>query len=63
MGTARVRGVRRHIMARAKHCAANSMENARFKVDLQISERTLLEVYLPHFKRCIDEGAAAVMSA
>jgi beta-glucosidase len=28
-----------------------------------MTERTLREVYLPHFKRCIDEGAAAVMSA
>jgi beta-glucosidase len=28
-----------------------------------MTERTLREVYLPHFKRCIDEGAASVMSA
>ncbi|RJP95622.1 MAG: glycosyl hydrolase [Desulfobacteraceae bacterium] len=63
MGAALVRGVQRHIMACVKHYAANSMENARFKVDVKISERPLREVYLPHFKRCIDEGAAAVMSA
>lgn len=63
MGAALVRGVQRHVMACVKHYAANSMENARFKVDVQISERTLREVYLPHFKRCVDEGVAAVMSA
>jgi len=63
MGAALVRGVQRHVMACIKHYAANSMENARFQVDVQISERTLREVYLPHFQRCVDEGVAAVMSA
>ena len=63
MGAALVRGVQRHIMACVKHYAANSIENSRFKVDVLIDERTLHEVYLPHFKRCIDEGAASVMSA
>ncbi|MCU0577332.1 MAG: glycoside hydrolase family 3 C-terminal domain-containing protein [Desulfobacterota bacterium] len=63
MGAALVRGVQRHIMACVKHYALNSMENARFSVDVQVNERALREVYLPHFKRCIDEGAAAVMSA
>ncbi len=63
MGAALVRGVQRHIMACVKHFATNSMENARFKVDVRISERALREIYLPHFKRCIDEGAASVMSA
>ena len=63
MGAALVRGVQRHIMACIKHFAANSIENARFHVDVRMNERTLREVYLPHFKRCIDEGAASVMSA
>jgi beta-glucosidase len=63
MGASLVRGVQRHVMACIKHFAANSMENARFRVDVRASERTLHEVYLPHFKRCIDEGAAAVMTA
>jgi beta-glucosidase len=63
MGAALVRGVQRHVMACAKHYACNSIENARFKVDVRVGERTLHEVYLPHFKRCVDEGAAAVMSA
>ena len=63
-GAALVRGVQKHnVMATAKHYAANSIEYSRFKVDVQISERTLREVYLPHFKRCIEEDCATVMSA
>jgi beta-glucosidase len=63
MGAALVHGVQRHAMACVKHFALNSIENARFKVDVRISERVLREVYLPHFERCVKEGAASVMSA
>lgn len=64
MGSALVRGIQRHnVVATPKHFAANSMENARFTVNVAIDERALHEVYLPHFKRCIDAGAGAVMSA
>jgi beta-glucosidase len=63
MGAALTRGVQRHAMACAKHYALNSMENARFKVDVRISPRALHEIYLAHFKRVVDEGVAAVMSA
>jgi beta-glucosidase len=63
MGAALTRGVQRHAMACAKHYALNSMENARFTVDVHISPRALHEVYLAHFKRVVDEGVAAVMSA
>jgi beta-glucosidase len=63
MGAALTRGVQQHIMACAKHYACNSIENSRFKVDVRVDERTLHEVYLPHFRRCVDEGVAAVMSA
>lgn len=63
MGAALVRGIQKHAMACIKHFAANSMENNRQKVDVRMGERTLREVYLPHFKRCVDEGAACVMSA
>ncbi|MHA1473238.1 MAG: beta-glucosidase family protein, partial [Promethearchaeota archaeon] len=63
-GAAIIRGVQKHnVMATAKHYAANSIEYSRFKVNVQISERTLREVYLPHFKRCIEDGCATVMSA
>jgi beta-glucosidase len=63
MGAALTRGVQRHAMACAKHYALNSIENARFKVDVHISPRALHEIYLSHFKRVVDEGVAAVMSA
>lgn len=63
MGAALVRGSQRHVMACVKHFACNSMENARFKVDVRIDEADLRDVYLPHFRRCVDAGAASVMSA
>jgi beta-glucosidase len=63
MGAALTRGVQRHAMACVKHFACNSMENARFQVDITVDEAALHEVYLPHFKRIVDEGVAVVMSA
>jgi beta-glucosidase len=63
LGAALTRGLQRHVMACVKHYALNSMENARFTVDVTVDDRTLHEVYLPHFKRVIDEGVASVMSA
>ena len=62
-GAALVRGTQRWVMACAKHYALNSMENARFTVDVTIDEATLHDVYLPHFRRTVDEGVAAIMSA
>ena len=58
MGAALTRGIQRHAMACVKHFACNSMENARFQVDIEVDEVALHEVYLPHFKRIIDEGVA-----
>jgi beta-glucosidase len=64
MGAALATGIQTHnVIATVKHFALNSMENARFKVDVRIGERALHEVYLPHFKRAIDAGCASVMSA
>ena len=62
-GAAAVRGVQRHVMACAKHYALNSMENARFRVDVKVGARALHEIYLPHFRRCVDAGVACIMSA
>ena len=62
-GAALTRGTQKYVMACAKHYALNSMENARFTVDVTIDEADLHDVYLPHFKRCVDEGVAAIMSA
>jgi beta-glucosidase len=63
LGAALARGVQRHVMACVKHYALNSMENARFTVDVTIDPRSLHEIYLPHFRRVVDEGVASVMSA
>ncbi len=62
-GTALAKGVQRHIMACSKHYALNSMENARFSVDVSIEPRPLHEIYLRHFKRTVDDGVASIMSA
>ncbi len=63
LGAALTRGVQRHAMACVKHFAANSMENARFSVDVAVDDVALHEVFLPHFRRVVDEGVAVVMSA
>ena len=39
MGAALARGAQQHVMACVKHYACNSMENARFTVDVQVDER------------------------
>lgn len=63
MGVAAVTGAQRHLMACAKHYACNSIEEARFYVDVRIDERTLREVYLPQFRKCVEAGVVSVMSA
>jgi beta-glucosidase len=63
LGAALARGVQRQAMACVKHLACNSIENLRFSVDVEVDEVSLHEVFLPHFKRVVAEGVAAVMSA
>ena len=63
MGAAFTRGLQRHVLACVKHLACNSMEEARFTVDVEVDEVALHEVYLPHFRRVVDEGVASVMAA
>ena len=62
-GAALTRGAQRHVLACVKHFACNSMENARFSVDVIADDRALHEVYLPHFRRVVEEGVASVMSS
>ena len=63
LGLALTRGIQSQgVMACVKHLACNSIENARFRVDVRIDDRALHEVYLPHFKVVVSE-AASVMSA
>lgn len=64
MGSALVRGVQEeNVIACVKHYAFNSMEISRFKVSVDCDKRTEREVFLPHFKDCVDAGAACIMSA
>lgn len=64
MGVAFIAGVQNHVLASPKHFAANNVEFTRFEMSADMGARVLHEVYLPHFKRCVQEaGAASVMSA
>jgi len=64
MGAALGTGIQAHnVIATVKHFALNSMENARFTVDVRIDERSLHEIYLPHFRHALDAGVATAMSA
>jgi beta-glucosidase len=63
MGAALVRGVQPNMMAAAKHYALNSMENARFTVDVTADAATLHEVYLAHFRRVVDAGVDGIMTS
>lgn len=64
-GVASVKALEKHhVMACPKHFALNSIENSRWVVDVQLDDRTLREVYLPHFKKTIQIGKpASIMSA
>ena len=63
MGAAAVRGAGPWLMTCVKHFALNSMEEARFRVDVRVDEDVLREVYLPHFRAVVEAGADCVMSA
>ena len=63
MGAAHVEGLQKHVMACVKHYAANNIEDTRFEVDAIIDERLLREVFLPHFRKTVEVGAASFMSA
>jgi beta-glucosidase len=64
MGAALVEGAQgQNVLATVKHYALNSIERTRQEVDVRLDERTLREVYLPHFRRVVEAGVAVVMSA
>lgn len=63
-GAALTRSVQEEgMIACPKHFALNSMEDLRFYIDVHCDDRTLHEIYLPHFKKCIDTGALSIMGA
>ncbi len=63
-GAAFIDGAQETVLASVKHFAANSIENSRFVVDVQIDERALHEVYLRAFEPAVRvAGVGTVMSA
>jgi len=60
-----VKGIQsQNIAACVKHYAANNQEIERGRVNVEVDERTLREIYLPAFKASITEGNAwTIMSA
>lgn len=64
MAVAFVSGAQNHVLASPKHFAANNLENTRFEMSANADVRSLHEVYLAHFKRVVQESAAAsIMSS
>ena len=63
MGAAATEGANPWVMSCVKHFALNSMEEARFRVDVRVDEDVLREVYLPHFRTVVEAGVDCVMSA
>ena len=60
-----VKGIQsQHVAACVKHFAVNNQEVERGRIDVQIDERTLREIYLPAFRASVTEaGAWTIMSA
>ena len=63
MGSAATEGARPWVITSVKHFALNSMEEARFGVDVRVPADVLHERYLPHFRRTVEAGVDSVMSA
>jgi beta-glucosidase len=51
------------VQACAKHFASNNIEDTRIYVNAVVDDRTLREVYLPHFKKAADAGVSCVMAS
>ncbi|MFY0686735.1 MAG: glycoside hydrolase family 3 C-terminal domain-containing protein [Cyclobacteriaceae bacterium] len=59
-----VKGVQEQgVAACAKHYIANSLEFEREKVNVEMSERALREIYLPGFKAAVQEGKVHTIMA
>jgi beta-glucosidase len=60
-----VQGIQsQEVISTIKHFACNNEEWDRDSVDVVVDDRTLHEIYLPAFRRCVQEaGARAVMCA
>src|SRR5665647_1840886 len=65
LAVAAVKGIQsQHVAACVKHYALNNQETDRGRVNVEVSERALREIYLPAFKASIQDGNAwTIMSA
>lgn len=62
LGTAFVQGVQsRGVGSSVKHFAANNQETDRMRVDAQVDERSLREIYFPAFERIVREANPATV--
>lgn len=64
LGVAAIMGLQNHVMSQVKAFALYSIEEDRLDINVKVDERTLREVYLPHFKAAVQEAdVASVMSS
>src|SRR5664279_1039276 len=65
LAVAAVKGIQsQNVAACIKHFALNNQETDRDKVNVEVSERALREIFLPAFKASVQEGEAwTIMSA
>jgi len=62
MATAFIKGVQsKGVGTSLKHYAANNQETRRWSSDSQIDERTLREIYLPAFKKAVEDAEPATV--
>jgi beta-glucosidase len=64
MAVGYVKGVQdQGVAVSVKHYIANSLEYERKRVNVEMDERTLREIYLPGFKAAVQEGGALTVMA
>jgi beta-glucosidase len=63
MASALVAGVQQHVIACAKHYAANNVEKGRAQFNVTMNEQTLREVYTRHFDAVVNEGGVGCVMA
>lgn len=51
------------VQACVKHLAANNIEDTRIYVNAVLDERTLREVYLPHFRKAVEAKSSCLMTS
>lgn len=64
MGVNAIQGIQNHVMAQVKHYALNSIEENRYHINVNVDERTLREIYTPHFRKAVqDAQVVSVMTS